>query len=249
MKRIVDRPEWRLHARLQSYKNRVRKSMETVERWLSRCKNPYIALSGGKDSTACWGLIQRLGGVVQPVYFDDEWEYPQTTDYLTDIPGLLRIANTAVHAPEFTAWDYPSPPAHLPAGAIWTGRTPGPVWLAQQGYDGAAIGLRMSENRRRKIHICVAGDLFERKNGVVQCYPVARWHLHDVWTFISEQGLSYNAAYDVMDAGGVSLEMQRVGPILTAQAHCGPELTYAFWPGLWNAFCTRHPDARSFGFR
>lgn len=224
-------------------------SLAIVSAWVKHCKQPYVALSGGKDSTACLGLAHMVTDDVTPVYFDDEWEYPETTAYLSAIPGLLRLANTAYHAPEFTAWNYPTPPEHLTPGAIWTGKTPGPEWLRAQGFDGAVIGLRMDENTRRRVHILAGGDLFERKNGVLQCYPVARWSTLDIWTFIAEHGIPYNAAYDIMDDGGVPLDHQRIGPIITERAHCGPELTYTFWPQLWKRFCERHPAATVFGWR
>lgn len=248
MRRVIDRPEWRLYARLPVYRRRVQRSLERVQNWLAHCQRPYIALSGGKDSTVCLALARQIQPDVQPAYFDDEWEYPETAQYLANIPGLLRLANTAYHAPGFTAWDYPEPPPHLTPGAAWTGKIPGPIWLTQQGYDGAAIGLRMDENQRRKIHIRSRGRLFERADtGVWQCYPVAEWTIQDIWTYLAETGTTYNAAYDVMETAGIALERQRIGPIYTDQAYCGAELSRQLWPELWRRFCERHPGAAMAG--
>lgn len=249
MRRVIDRPEWRLHARTQTYRRKVQRSYARVDDWLRHCQHPYVALSGGKDSTACYALTQQVSASpVQPVYFDDEGELPETTAYLAGISGLLRLANTAYHAPGFTAWNYPEPPAHLPADAVWTGKTPGPTWLAQHGYDGAAIGLRMDENQRRKIHIRSRGRLFERAdNGVWQCYPVAEWTTADIWTFIRETGTPYNAAYDVMETAGIALDRQRIGPLWTDQAYCGAEMTRQLWPTVWRQFVERFPAAGEIG--
>lgn len=246
--RVIDRPEWRLYARMPAYRRRVQRSLARTEAWLSHCQRPYVALSGGKDSTVCLALARTIFPGIQPVYFDDEGELPETTAYLATIPGLIRLANTAYHAPGFTAWNYPEPPAHLPDDAIWTGKTPGPVWLAQQGYDGAAIGLRMDENQRRKIHIRSRGRLFERvDNGVWQCYPVAEWTTTDIWTYLAATGTFYNTAYDVMEAAGIALERQRIGPLWTDQAYCGAELTRQLWPETWRRFVERFPAAASVG--
>lgn len=248
MRRVIDRPEWRLRARMPDYRRRVQRSLERIRDWLSHCQRPYIALSGGKDSTVCMALAQQIQPDIQPVYFDDEWEYPETTAYFARFPTLMRLAHPAYHAPGFTAWDYPEPPDHLPAGAIWTGKTSRPVWMAQHGYDGAAIGLRMAENQRRKIHIRSRGRLFERvDNGVWQCYPVAEWTAADIWTYIAETGTPYNAAYDVMDTAGIDVERQRIGPLYTDQAYCGAEISSRLWPELWRRFCDRHPDAAHVG--
>lgn len=249
MRRVIDRPEWRLRARLPAYRRLVARSLARCESWLSFCDQPYVALSGGKDSTVCLALIQHVAErLVQPVYFDDEWEYPETTAYLAGIAGLLRLANTAWHAPGFTAWDYPEPPAHLPPDAIWTGTVNGPDWLVSRGYDGAAIGLRMDENTRRRVHIRSRGRLFERKdNGIWQCYPVAEWHTADIWTFIADTGAPYNAAYDVMETAGIDLDRQRIGPLWTDQAYCGAELSRQLWPELWRRFVERHPGAGAVG--
>ena len=248
MRRVVDRPEWRLRARMPDYRRLVRRSMDTIRDWLSHCARPYVAVSGGKDSTVCLALAMTLRPEIQAVYFDDEWLFPETEAYLADISGLLRLAHPSYHAPGFTAWDYAEPPTHLPPGAIWTGATSRPVWLAQQGYDGAVIGLRAGENMRRRIHIRSRGRLFERvDNGVWQCYPVADWTTADIWTYIAETGTAYNAAYDVMESAGIDLERQRVGPIWTDQAYCGAEISRQLWPELWRRFVEKHPAAAQVG--
>lgn len=249
MRRVIDRPEWRLRARLPAYRRLVNRARGRIDAWLSQCTRPYIALSGGKDSIVCLNLIQSATNrFVQPVYFDDEWELPETTAYLSVVPSLIRLAHPSYHAPGFTAWNYPEPPEHLRPGTIWTGKTSRPVWLAQQGYDGAAIGLRSDENMRRKIHIRSRGRLFERAdNGVWQCYPVADWSIADIWTYIAETGATYNAAYDVMESAGIDLDRQRVGPIWTDQAYCGAEITRQLWPELWRRFVEKFPAASQVG--
>lgn len=244
MRRVIDRPEWRLHARLPAYRNRVTHSLEVVESWLSRCKRPYVALSGGKDSTVALALCRALCPDIAAAFFDDEFQFPETEHYFSGIPGLIRLAHPAYHAPGFTAWDYPEPPAHLSKDAIWTGSTSRPTWMQQQGYDGAAIGLRRAENMRRKIHIAARGETFMRQdNGVVQCYPVANWSTADIWTYIATTGTPYNAAYDKMERAGIELDRQRVGPIYTDQAYCGAEINRRLWPELWQTFIERYPNA------
>lgn len=248
MRRVIDRPEWRLRARLPAYRRRVARSLARVEDWRAQCRKPYVALSGGKDSTVVLALARRVDPDLTAAFFDDEWQYPETETYLAGIPGLVRIANTAYHAPGFTAWNYPVPPPHLPSGAIWTGKESGPDWLARHGFDGAAIGLRMDENTRRRVHIRSRGRLFERRdNGVWQCYPVAEWRAEDIWTYLADTATPYNAAYDVMETAGIALERQRVGPIWTDQAYCGAELSRQLWPELWRRFVERHPAAALVG--
>jgi len=242
MPRVIDRPEWPLYARLPRFKKIIERSLSAIESWLSQCKKPYIALSGGKDSTVVFALAKHISPSIQAVYFDDEWEFPETTAYLSGIHQLIRIANTAYHAPGFIAWNYPEPPPHLPDGAIWSGNISGPDWLRQNGYDGAGIGIRADENTRRRIHIRSRGQFFHRAdNGLWQCYPVAYWTLTDVWTYIWANKITYNAAYDRMESAGIPLERQRVGPIYTDQAFCGCEISAKLWPELWRKFLERHP--------
>jgi len=242
MRRVIERPEWRLHARLPAFKRRVARSIGGIEEWLGRCARPYIALSGGKDSTVTLALARGVLPSIRAVYFDDEWELPETTAYLAGVPNLIRIANTAYHGPGFTAWDYPDPPPHLPDGAVWTGKIPGPLWLRHQGYDGAGIGLRMDENTRRRVHIKTKGRCFRRTdNGLWQCYPVADWSIFDIWAYLFVTGEPYNAAYDRMDTAGIEPDRQRVGPIYTDQAYCGCEISARLWPDLWRRFLERHP--------
>lgn len=248
MPRVVDRPEWRLLARLPAYRRKVSRTLEKVQEWLNRCHQPYVSVSGGKDSTVCLSLVRTVCPDITAAFFDDEWQFPETESYLATIPTLIRLAHPSYHAPGFTAWDYPEPPAHLPPGTIWTGAVSRPIWLARHGFDGAAIGIRASENQRRKVQIRARGCQFQRKdNGVWQFYPVADWSTADIWTYIAETKTPYNAAYDVMETSGVALELQRIGPIWTDQSYCGAEWSRRLWPALWRRFVERYPNAAAAG--
>ena len=66
------------HSTKDSYKKKLRSAKQIIDEALETIKNPYMSLSGGKDSTVVYGLLRRLQPDIPAVWSDDEWWLPET---------------------------------------------------------------------------------------------------------------------------------------------------------------------------
>lgn len=241
--RIIDRPEYRLVPRLPAYQRLVARSLLLIESWLACCQQPTVSVSGGKDSSVMLDLVRRVSPEVVAIHHHDEWLLPETEVYLRTVPNLIQLAHTCRHTDYFTAWDYAEAPPHLPAGVVWCeGRAT--TWCLKHGYDAVAIGLRADENTYRRLHIKARGQLFWcQKNTQWYCYPMAWWKTRDIWAYIRERNLPYNAAYDRLLELGAPASYQRLGPMATARATGTLQWLRAGWPELFYRFRQCYPAA------
>lgn len=242
---MARRDALKLRAALPEFKRRVVEAQRLIERMLEVASAPYVALSGGKDSTVVRDLVCRQTPDTPCIYVDDEWRLPETDAYLSAIPNLRRVAKRGEHAEWFTAWD-----EKKPSDAEWLGDDYRPDWArATLGYDGCFLGLRIEENTRRRLYLRRYGPLhFNQRRDAWQCSPIAKWSTADVWTYILSRDIPCNTAYDVLERIGVPLEEQRIGPFAVERALGYGQLAILKrgWPDLFNRFAEKYPEARSY---
>lgn len=233
----------RLHAQTAAYRLRVAQTERLVATALERGSHPYVACSGGKDSTVLLDIVRRIAPQVDAIYGDDEWRLPETDTFLASIPNLRRIAQPHIqHAPWFTAHT-----GGPPANAEWIETTE--ALAAHLGYDLVFLGLRMDENVRRRILIRTRGMLFAHTHAPFwTCCPLAAWSVRDVWAYLLSRDIPYNAAYDVLERIGVPLQQQRIGPFAVERVLGRGQLAILKrgWPDVFNRFAARHPEARAY---
>ncbi|MFA5635136.1 MAG: phosphoadenosine phosphosulfate reductase family protein [Anaerovoracaceae bacterium] len=184
---------------------------------LSTAARPYVAFSGGKDSTAMLHLVlQRRPGVV--VW---HWDYGPAfvpREYETQI-----VANAYALGAAQVETDTSAEYARL-------GRDADNVWgheffarvapsLVARGFDLAFVGLRAEEGCGRRRRIATqdyAGPMNE-------CWPLQDWRWLDVWAYIVSNSLPYLAHYDDV-AGLVGYEKSRFSTLFDKQfLHLGTE--------------------------
>lgn len=245
-----ERMAFELQGRRPALQLKVAQAREIVATFLERAANPYVAFSGGKDSTVVLHLLREQAPSTPAVFSDDEWNLPETTAFVAATPNCHKIAARIYHADWFTSWR--DGPARLPSGTHWidTDRNDGlQAYARQMGYDGAALGLRADENSRRRTHLRANGTcFFAAVNGVWQCNPVAWWNDLDIWSYIVGNQLPYNAAYDRLAALGVPLSKRRIGPLAVERVLGYGQLAILKrgWPELFNRFAAVFPEARSY---
>lgn len=207
------------------FRGKLESALTIVGQALRRTHRPYIAFSGGKDSTAVAGLVHALAPHVPLMWSDDELEYPETVTYLAELrdiagPQLMITLGWATHGGWFLPWREEPTWREPFAGAL---RIECDVddWYAECGYDLTFLGLRMEENRRRRDWLAQAGPLYHSRRGTGQrCCPLWDWTADDVWALIVGWRLGYNAAYDRYEAAGIPRHAQRTGPLpLARRAH------------------------------
>jgi 3'-phosphoadenosine 5'-phosphosulfate sulfotransferase (PAPS reductase)/FAD synthetase len=211
-----------------------------IEEALAGASRPYIAFSGGKDSTAVLALTHAIDPAIPFIWSDDELEYPETLDLMDAMlrrygPQFRITLGWAEHAGWFRPWrDEPYWREPFP-GAL---RIDQPVerWAQAEGYDLTLLGLRADESRARADHLAAQGHTYWRATGRV-CCPIFDWPTETVLHFIAAVGAPLNGVYARLEALGVEPEFQRVGPLPLVPRRFLAE----GWPNLLARLDTRYP--------
>lgn len=227
------RREDALRARTRTFRALVARSAATVEAALQTAANPYVAISGGKDSLVALALAAQQRPGVAAVWVDDELED-------TDTPGAVRRQADALgarlamktgtrrHAGWFWPWRSPDPWRHPETGCLITResiRVLAPRW----GYDGVILGVRAQESAGRRVSARAHGAIHAPLGAdLASIRPLLDWGVADVWAAIGAWELPYHPAYDAMSRAGVPRERQRVGPLCLTPGW----ILDAAWPGL-----------------
>lgn len=234
---------WRLRrlARLRARSRRL------LEAWLSRCRQPYVSYSGGKDSTVLLALVHDIDSRVPAVYIaDEEGTRPDVEDMLSwwrEVRGA--DVRRLVWGSFFDA--YRRYGIEAPAiDRLYSERVMAQVTAL--GYDGAARGLRAQESADRRRHARGNGPLYERApGGFWDCEPLQEWEVDDIWAEIAYRGLPYCAVYDLDD--GEPRHTRRVGTLWgTSAMQLGRIVRLKrFYPEHYQRFANAIPEIRRYG--
>lgn len=221
-------------ARLRSFRHLVDRALSEIEEAVAEARQPYVAVSGGKDSTVLLHLSRQVAPTIPAIWSDDELEHEDTVTFLRTIRPLV-VRGHDTHAGWFTTWtDEP----------FWREPVPGSIaipgtctaWSSTAGYDLVLLGLRRQESARRRMLMTMHGRRFRALDGQWRCSPLAHWTTDDVWAYIGSRDLAYNPVYDRLTRIGVPREQQRVGPLPLAH---GWHLR-AGWPEVWQRLNARY---------
>lgn len=234
-------PADELRWRLPSFRRKVDRARARVTAMLETCPNPYVALSGGKDSLVTLALVCEQRPGVDAVFCDDELELPGTVPYLRQLeralPFRLRIGRCYSMAPIDWIVPWSSQPFFRPPepdmedfGASIKAAA------GRVGYGGSFVGLRAEEAMIRELNLRRRGMLYQTVNGQWHCQPIARWLVDEVWAVIAGMGLPYNPAYDEMAAVGIRRDEQRIGALPLAPGW----VLERVWPGMYRGLVERY---------
>lgn len=224
-----------LHAKTRLHKARVEDARRIVAEALTLDAAPYVAFSGGKDSTVVAALVREQAPDTPLVWSDDEWYLPETGEYMERV----RASGAELHAIRTNAWHAEWLQVAGDYGGI-------PEYAAGHGWLLAFLGLRQEESGKRRVHLRRFGPLhYAESNKQWQCNPIHAWSWRDVWAYIVAHELDYNRAYDVLERIGIPSERQRVGPLAVERALGYGQIAILKrgWPDLWNRFVSEHPEA------
>jgi len=252
-----------LHSKLPAFKRKVEKAQKIIDEAFIRIEKPYLAFSGGIDSTVLLDLIEKLGYRIPVLFGDDGWDYEETMLFLSAMEwkygfDLLRIRCLdpwrdwciKMGRPELTeqgegmdaAWYNPHK-----WHATWNSLKD----AVMHGYDGVFLGLLAGESRGRRM-ITHDGHRpiyqVKQEQDMWHCSPLASWTKKDVWAYTINHGLSHNLVYDRLADLDVPLEYRRVGPLTcyrVLQYGSGVKLRQG-WPELYNELSSVFPKMREY---
>ena len=68
---MIETIGYTLHASSGSHLHGIEQAKRVITEWLSHCDKPYVAFSGGKDSSVMLHLVRQIAPEIEAVYCDD----------------------------------------------------------------------------------------------------------------------------------------------------------------------------------
>ena len=189
------RPEWReyflLWSQTDEFQRKFEEAKSIIKQALSEFKKPYIAYSGGKDSTALMHMLLQHNDRITVVHWDYGPYYiprPLEKEILT-IARKCGAKNLIVLSSSL--YEKLGRKAQGVLGRHFIGvEVPR---LIREGYDAAFLGLRAEEGVKRRLR---TEKLREYDKGITNIFPIASWTWRDVWAYIVANSVPYLSYYD-----------------------------------------------------
>ena len=174
-------------SKTEEFRAKLDEAKSTIAEALERFEKPYIAYSGGKDSTALMHMVLQQNSDITVVH----WDYGK---YYIPRPlhrEILKIARKcgAKNLIVLTSplYDVLKRNAKGVLSRCFIGiEVPK---LIKQGYDCAFLGLRAEESVRRRIR--TEGFYEYDKRGIWNVFPLRNWTWRDVWAYIVSNTVPY----------------------------------------------------------
>jgi len=173
------------------FQQKLKTAKRVITQALSDFKKPYIAFSGGKDSTTMMHLVLQQNSNVTVLH----WDYGPYFIPRELHREILRIAKKC-GAKDFlvlTSSLYKKEGRHAKnvVGRHFIGiEIPR---LIKQGYDSAFIGLRAEESVKRRFR---TNNYYEHDRGITNIFPLRDFTWRDVWAYIVSNNVPYLSYYD-----------------------------------------------------
>jgi len=178
------------YAQMPEHRQAVREAEEIIACALASCRRPYVAFSGGKDSTCLLHLVLQQAPDVMVLHWDFGRAFvpwPIEREVLRNARLLgarhLRVETSPLYARLGRR-------ARGVLGRHLIGRLV--PKLKEEGYDLAFVGLREEESLRRRRRIRAGRSI----GAIQECWPLASWRWLDVWAYIVSHRLPYLSIYD-----------------------------------------------------
>jgi 3'-phosphoadenosine 5'-phosphosulfate sulfotransferase (PAPS reductase)/FAD synthetase len=190
-----DRETFRLYAGTPEHVARVADAERLVGEALAGAKKPYVAFSGGKDSTCLLHLVLRRAPDIMVWHWDKgEMLVPEDVELESvEIARRLGAVNVVL---ESMRGQNRGDIAGSSAGQ-WQRRFVGHLHgIRDRGYDVCFMGIRAEESKMRAALIREGKDNI-RVSGVAQARPLASWTWRDVWAYLVGNDVPYHSHYDL----------------------------------------------------
>lgn len=177
------------HSTLPAYLARVAEAREIIRAALATHRRPYVAFSGGKDSTAMLALVLEQAPDVMVLHWDYGPKFAPRTMEQTILENAHHLG--AIDLRVVTSPKYLDPHHTGCVFGVDFFKIEVPK-LLKQGFDLNFVGLRREESGKRRRRID-SGNFLTRMD---ECWPVLNWSWIDVWAYIVAHDLPYPEFYD-----------------------------------------------------
>lgn len=178
-----------VQSKLKSYQEKKEKALTLCCEVFEKYQNPYIALSGGKDSAAMCYLVNEAAKICNKDYriwsHLSDASFPGTKEICVEIAQTLNRPIDLDECP-FSAFEAIKNPQKQAFGK--TGVYFDSVRQYAKDKDLCFVGVRAGESSRRKRAAKVNGQVFYSKSmgDCTICYPLLWFSLYDVAAVVYE---------------------------------------------------------------
>lgn len=211
----------RARAGLNGFRARVNRAFDDIAH-AANIGRIGVSFSGGKDSTVLLDVVRRVVPDAPAAFFDSGCELQSTYDIVrqygaTVIPARLTFQEMARYC---GWWGYADPvdaAADMNAKAVLIDE-PAETFVVRERLMVSAVGLRAAESRGRFLNAATRRELYQGSDRTWMLTPLIWWTTDEIWAYIADRNLAYNAAYDRMAEVGIPRAEQRIGSLLGASA-------------------------------
>jgi len=179
---------------------RIDKSRESIRQMLSLSKNPYLALSFGKDSLVMLDLVREQYPDIPCLFLKSEetflmYNYEEVIKEYIEQGVNLTLVETNRLSENAMDWEK----------ARKKGNQDFLLDAFFDGWDGVFMGLRIEESKARRYSLTRkqsnnAGQMVYqytsgKRKGMYRCCPLAFWKEHEIMVYLEERGLPYLDVY------------------------------------------------------
>lgn len=254
----ADEEYYLMYSHLNSYINKIPKTMSIIKEFLNKCKKPYVAFSGGKDSTVLLHLTRLIKPDIPVMFANSGAEFPDTIEYIQYLERKWNLDLYEIE-PSYTmleiyekvgAFQFKNTHKKLVKGEMKRVLILEPAQqMRELGFDGVLMGLRAEESKGRMFNAKSNGYIYHTKyDDLWHCNPLNNWNTKDIWAYIISSCIPYNKIYDKEWVGG------RENIRMAAYAGCtSMTITRGRWaflkkhyPEVWREFVKQFPMVASY---
>lgn len=187
--------KWRetflLHSRTEGFQRHIEIAQEIIKNALQKYRKPYIAFSGGKDSTCMMHLVLQQKPDTMILHWDYGRYFIPLEMHQEIIENTKKIGAKNLRIETSTKYERLGREARNIIGTEMIGKLI--PQLIEEGYDAVFVGLRRLESLKRKRRINAGRSLTE----MPEIFPIHLWSWMDVWAYVISNDLPYLSHYDV----------------------------------------------------
>jgi len=204
------------------YEDKLRIAHASIQKALAQSKRQAVAFSGGKNSLVVLHLVLRYKPDVIVTFNNTGVEYPETVRYVHKIAKEWNL-NFYELRPKWTFWQVMKRYGFPRASRSWESSKkygagivepmcckllkvePVANFYNTKHIDCYFTGITAFESRGRKFRIAkhglickvrYVGHSSQLNRPTLAVYPIGLWTELDVWTYIEENNLPVNPAYE-----------------------------------------------------
>ncbi len=179
-----------LHSKTKEFFYRVLEAEKTISNTIQKYKKPYIAFSGGKDSTCVLHLVLNQKPDVMVLHWDYGRYYIPREIHKEIIENAKKIGVINLRIETSEQYELQGRNARNIIGTEMLEKLI--PRLIDEGYDVVFVGLRSQESPKRKRRI-KSGNTLSKMSEV---FPIRGWSWLDVWAYIVSKDIPYLTHYD-----------------------------------------------------